>query len=135
MKRKYEEKDFRKDYRKLMGMITERLQRAQESWEVDEELWMLWQLGDKGDLNSLVMYGLAVLMEDKGWYDLREGQIVLETCAEEGNAMGQFYLGMLLFDGREGLPADKVTAMYWIRKAAEQEYPDAVQFIKDWYES
>lgn len=134
MKQKeYTEKDFGKDYRKLMKMITDKLNACQEGWEVDEVLEMLWQLGDHGDLNAFCMYGLALLMEGKGWYDLEEGRITIETCAEEGNAMSQYYLGLLNYDGREGWEQDVITGKYWMEKAAEQGYQEAIEFLKDRY--
>ena len=56
-----------------LARITRKLQRAKESWEVEDDLQTLWEMGDHGDLDAFTLYGLALIMEDKGWYDLEEG--------------------------------------------------------------
>jgi TPR repeat protein len=59
-------------------------------------------------------------------------QLALQTirdAAEQGNAKGQYYLGVMYRDG-EGVPQDKAEAMKWFRKAAEQGNSDA----KEWLE-
>ena len=122
-----------RDYRRLMKLIVEKLNRSRETWEVDEQLEMLWNLGDHGDLNALTMYGLAVLMEDKGWYNLRDGQITLEECAKAGNPMAQFYLGLLHFEGRRDLEQDPVTGKYWMDQAATNGSHEAQAFLKAKY--
>jgi uncharacterized protein len=47
-----------------------------------------------------------------GWYS---------KAAEQGNAIGQFSIGMTYWTG-QGVPQDYAAAAIWFRKAAEQGY-------------
>jgi len=70
------------------------------------------------------------------WYDLgfacqgsndKNGALAAyRTAADLGNADAQYYLGEILEYGREGWPEDRQQALYWYRKAAAQDYPDAL---------
>lgn len=113
-----------------LKQITAKLSRATHSWEVEDELLTLWSLGDQGDLEAFTLYGLALLMEGKGWYDLEEGRLALENAAEEGCAMAQYYLGRFLLDARDDHDADSVMGRYWLRKAAENGYVAAEAYLR-----
>ncbi len=90
----------------------------------------LWSLGDHGDLNAFTLYGLALLMEGKGWYDLEEGRLALENAAEDGCAMAQFYLGRFYLEAREDHDANPVMGRYWLRKATENGYAAAAAYLR-----
>ncbi len=70
------------------------------------------------------------------WYDLgfayqgladkNAALAAYRTAAELGNADAQYYLGEIFEYGREGWPQDRQQALYWYRKAAAQDYPDAL---------
>ena len=48
----------------------------------------------------------------------------LRAQAEQGNAVAQYNLGLMSYDG-EGMPQDDAEAFQWFRRAAEQGYADA----------
>ena len=121
---------YRRTFKKFTRTIMQQVQAADELWEVDEELDLLWKLCDKGDLNAMVTYALIMLMEDKQWYDSRQGMIILEEAADAGSLSAQFLYGYLKLKGRKDIEQDPVTGMWWIRKAAEDGYPDAINFIR-----
>lgn len=56
--------------------------------------------------------------------DYSEAIIWYRQLAEQGQADGQYYLGLMYAMGK-GLPRDYKKAAMWYRKAAEQGYPDA----------
>lgn len=120
----------RMGYRSILRKITKKLERSSESWEVDDELQTLWSMGDNGDLVAFTLYGLALLMEGRGWYDPEEGKLALENAAEAGCSMAQFYLGRFFLEEREDHPADLVNGKFWMLKAAEQGCPEAKAFVK-----
>jgi TPR repeat protein len=53
-------------------------------------------------------------------------------AAEQGDAAGQFGLGMAYLAG-EGVPRDPGAALAWIRRAAEQNHQNAVEAMADAY--
>ncbi len=114
-----------------LARITRKLQRAKESWEVEDDLQTLWEMGDHGDLDAFTLYGLALIMEDKGWYDLEEGKLVLENVAESGSAMAQCYLGRFYLEGRPDHPVDPIFGRYWIQQAAAQGYRQALDYLDE----
>ena len=70
------------DYQQLMSTITAKLETARFSWEVDEELHTLWDLGDHSDVQAFLRYAAALLMDGKGWYNPEEAKVVLEAIIE-----------------------------------------------------
>jgi GlpG protein len=70
------------------------------------------------------------------WYDLafayqgsndkNAALAAYRRAADLGNADAQYYLGQIFEYGREGWPEDHKQALYWYRKAAAQDYPDAL---------
>jgi uncharacterized protein len=44
-----------------------------------------------------------------------------QNAADQGESMGQYYLGVMYSSGREGVRQDYAEAVKWLRKAAEQE--------------
>jgi TPR repeat protein len=53
----------------------------------------------------------------------------LRTCAEQGNAVAQFSLGVLYADNRMGVPGDAWEAVRWYRLAAEQGLATAMTHL------
>ncbi len=53
--------------------------------------------------------------------------------AELGDPDSQLYVGLCLFKGR-GIPRDEEEALAWIRKAAEQDHPIALKFLREYFE-
>ena len=121
---------YRRTFKKFLKQIRERVNEAEELWEIDQEMDMLWRLGDKGEFSAFIVYAMILLRDDKQWYDARQGMSMLETLSEEGFAPAQYLFGSLKFNGIKGVVEDKVTGLYWIRKAAESGNSEAQAFIK-----
>lgn len=121
---------YRRTFKKFLKQIRERVNEAEELWEIDQEMDMLWRLGDKGEFSAFIVYAMILLRDDKQWYDAREGMSMLETLSEEGFAPAQYLFGSLKFHGIKDVEEDKVTGLYWIQKAAESGDSEAQAFIK-----
>lgn len=121
---------YRRTFKKFLKQIRKRVNEAEELWEIDQEMDMLWRLGDKGEFSAFIVYAMILLRDDKQWYDARQGMSMLETLSEEGFAPAQYLFGSLKFVGIKDVAEDKVTGLYWIRKAAEGGSPEAQAFIK-----
>ena len=121
---------YRRTFKKFLKQIRERVNEAEELWEIDQEMDMLWSLGDKGELLAFIVYAMILLRDDKQWYDARQGMSMLETLSEEGFAPAQYLFGSLKFNGIKDVAEDKVTGLYWIHKAAESGNSEAQAFIK-----
>ena len=121
---------YRRTFKKFLKQIRERVNEAEELWEIDQEMDMLWRLGDQGEFNALIVYCMILLRDDKAWYNPKEAMIMLETLAEEEYSPAQCLFGMLKFNGAKDIETDKISGLYWIRKAAEGGSPEAQAFIK-----
>ena len=121
---------YRRTFKKILKQIRERVNEAEELWEIDQEMDMLWRLGDKGEFSAFIVYAMILLRDDKQWYDARQGMSMLETLSEEGFAPAQYLFGSLKFNGIKDVAEDKVTGLYWIQKAAESGNSEAQAFIK-----
>ena len=121
---------YRRTFRKFLKQIRERVNEAEELWEIDQEMDMLWRLGDQGEFNALIVYCMILLRDDKAWYNPKEAMIMLETLAKEDYSPAQCLFGMLKFNGAKDIETDKISGLYWIRKAAEGGSPEAQAFIK-----
>jgi TPR repeat protein len=101
--------------------------------DAKEALGMLENLAGYDLPQAKTMYGLALLMQDKPWYDTKKGLLWLKKGADEadGNehdaSFSMFQYGLVLVDGQMGVPADPVTGKYWIDKAAAAGYKPAVK--------
>ena len=121
---------YRRTFKKFLKQIRERVNEAEELWEIDKEMDMLWRLGDKGEFSAFIVYAMILLRDDKQWYDAKQGMSMLETLSEEGFAPAQYLFGSLKFNGIKDVAEDKVTGLYWIQQAAEDGYPEAQAFMK-----
>ncbi len=70
--------------------------------------------------------GLGYLMEGKPWYDFERGFQAITEAAESDEPFCWFILGSLYLNGKPELPKDPISAKYWIEKAADSGYHDAV---------
>lgn len=64
----------------------------------------------------------AVYMLENGQFE--SAYLILEPLAKLGVAEAQYQLAEILYLGK-GVPANEAAAVYWYRKAAEQEHVDA----------
>ena len=121
---------YRRTFKKFLKQILSKVNEAEELWEIDEEMDMLWKLGDNGEISALIAYALVLLRDDKSWYNPDEALKMLESLSEDGFSSAQYLLGSLKFNGIKSVAADKVSGLYWIRKAAEGGCPEAQAFMK-----
>ena len=70
--------------------------------------------------------GLAYLLEGKPWYDFKKGFLALTEAAESDEPFCWFILGSLYLNGKPELPKDPILAKYWLAKAADAGYKDAM---------
>ena len=70
--------------------------------------------------------GLGYLLEGKPWYDFKRGFQAITEAAESDEPFCWFILGSLYLNGKPELPKDPISAKYWIEKAADSGYKDAV---------
>ena len=121
---------YRRTFKKFLKQILSKVNEAEELWEIDEEMDMLWKLGDKGEISAFIAYAMVLLRDDKSWYNPDEALKMLESLSEDGFSSAQYLLGSLKFNGIKSVAADKVSGLYWIRKAAEAGSPEAQEFLK-----
>ena len=150
MSKPYSDKQFTKDITKLMRIIFRRLSSATSISEVKEEFGMLEGLATNPNCPNPIktMCGLAYLMEDKEWYDVKKGMGIIKMAAENAEDREPFcwfVLGQLYLNGKKGLPKDTVSAKYWIDKSAKVGYTPAQNMMElqwgnnpegflDWFE-
>ena len=70
--------------------------------------------------------GLGYLLEGKPWYDFERGFQAIKEAAESDEPFCWFILGSLYLNGKPDLPKYPILAKYWITKAADSGYKDAV---------
>lgn len=130
-RRKERDKDnFLKDVGELMEIITGRLNSSTKTCEVSREMDMLRDLSDRGLPYAQYVLGIALLDQDKEWYDSSEGIEVLRKLADAGVGDAQFDLALFHYHGAKDFPQDPITGHYWMRKAAESGFPAAVEFME-----
>ena len=128
-----ESKEFTEIYSDLNKRILAVLSKAKTMNDAKEALGMLENLAGYDLPQAKTMYGLALLMQDKPWYDTKKGLLWLKKGGDEadGNehdaSFSMFQYGLVLVDGQMGVPADPVTGKYWIDKAAAAGYKPAVK--------
>ncbi|MGM9740882.1 MAG: hypothetical protein ACI3ZP_09800 [Candidatus Cryptobacteroides sp.] len=121
---------YRRAFKRILKRIMSKVNEAEELWEIDEEMDLLWKLGDKGAISAFIAYALVLLRDDKSWYNPDEALTMLESLSEDGFSSAQYLLGSLKFNGIKSVAADKVSGLYWIRKAAASGSPEAQAFMK-----
>ena len=126
--------DYQKGQRKLFKMVINRLKKAQTISEAKPSLQTLLQLAEHGDVDALMVLGLALLMEDKPWYDAESGRAALEKAADSDSPVAQYYLGKFLLEGEHGIPADPITAKVQLaaRSSQHQLIEDTTRPSKLW---
>lgn len=74
----------------------------------------------------LIALGLAVCFTPPAMAQtLQDGAAKIRPLAERGDAKWQYFLGTCYEVGIGGVERDYAEALKWLRKAAEQGYPDA----------
>ena len=126
-----EEKRFTKDFTKLTNMLLQRLEAAETTGEVQNEFEMLVGLATNPNspATAKTIYGYALLMDGKPWYDFEKGFEWAKKGADEAQENEPFcwfVLGSLYLNGKPELPKDIVSAKHWIDKAADAGYREAL---------
>ena len=122
--------EYQKGQRKLFKMVTDHLKKAQTIPEAKQSLQALLELAEHGDVNALMMFGLALLMEDKPWYDAESGRAALEKAADSDSPVAQYYLGKFLLEGEHGIPIDPITAKILLESSANRGYQPAMEIVQ-----
>ncbi len=126
-----EAQDFTENFSQLNKRILSAMKATKTLAEASEPLKMLENLAGYDLPQAKTIYGLALLMQDKPWYDSKKGLLWLKKGADEadGNehdaSFSMFQYGIILVDGQMGVPADPVSGKYWIDKAADAGYEAA----------
>lgn len=58
--------------------VLSKVNEAEELWKIDEEMDMLWKLGERGEISALIAYAMVLLRDDKSWYNPDEALSMLE---------------------------------------------------------
>ena len=128
-----ESKEFTEIYYDLNERILAVLSKAKTMNDAKEALGMLKNMAKYELPEAKTMYGLALLMEDKPWYDSKNGLRWLKNGAEAAATyehpanFSMFQYGLVLLEGEHGIPADSITGKYWIDKAAAAGYEPAIK--------
>ena len=124
----YDDKQFTKDFTELSKSFIQKLMAAQTTEEAQGVLDMVEGLAsqENSPATAKTMYGLAYLIEDKPWHDFQKGFSAVKEAAESDDPFCWFTLGSLYLNGKPGLQKDPIQAKYWIEKAADAGYKDAV---------
>ena len=124
----YDDKQFTKDFAELNKSLLQKLMVAQTTEEAQGVLDMVEGLAAQENSPAVAktMYGLAYLIEDKPWYDFQKGFSAIKDAAESEEPFCWFILGSIYLNGKLELPKDPIQAKYWIEKAADAGYKDAV---------
>lgn len=115
-------------YTDTASLLLARLKVAVKTEEIQVVLDRLEEMASEDNAipASKTLYGLAFLMEDKPWYDFKRGFTAVQKAAEGDEPFCWFVLGSLYLNGKPELKKDPISAKYWIEKAAEAGYQDAV---------
>jgi len=105
----------------------------------EEGQWGYQELAANKNEEAIRWFRDAVRYQPRGsayWYDLSlaylrsenktEALAAFRKSAELGQPEAQYYLWELYEHGPEPVPVDHVQALYWLKKAADQKYPDAL---------
>lgn len=91
-----------------------------------------WQARvEAGDCDAQYWLGFCY-HEDVGFkQDIREAFSWYLKAAEKGHPEAQNYVGRFLLDGRSGISANKEEGIRWLKMAAKQYQPDAIEKLKE----
>ena len=110
------------------SLFLSRLSKAETTEEVQKALDGMEKMAaeDNADPAAKTILGLGYLMEGKPWYDFERGFEAIKEAGESEEPFCWFILGSLYLNGKPELPRDPILAKYWISKAADAGYQDAV---------
>lgn len=112
-------------YMDSANLFLSRLAMAEKTDEIQPALDEMEKMA-KETPAALTILGLSFLLEGKPWYDFKRGFRAIQDAAEGDEPFCWFILGSLYLNGRPEIGKDPILAKYWIMKAAEAGYPDAI---------
>ena len=115
-------------YMETANLFLSRLSKAETTEEIQKALDGMEKMAteDNADPAAKTILGLGYLLEGKPWYDFKRGFQAIKEAAESDEPFCWFILGSLYLNGKPELPKDPISAKYWITKAADSGYKDAV---------
>ena len=115
-------------YMDTANLFLSSLSKAETTEEIQKALDEMEKMAteDNADPAAKTILGLGYLLEGKPWYDFKRGFQAIKDAAEGEEPFCWFILGSLYLNGKPELPKDPISAKYWIDKAAEAGYQDAV---------
>jgi TPR repeat protein len=106
-----------------MGQAAERLKNYRDARQWYE------RAATAGDFQAEICIGDFYQYGNSVPKDMNEALRWMERAANRGNAYNQFLVGYWLNNGTDGIKVDKIKAMEWFRKAAENGYADAKRML------
>ena len=107
------------------SLFLSRLAMAESTEEIQKALNGMEETAQEIPAAKTIL-GLGYLLEGKPWYDFERGFQAIKDAAESEEPFCWFILGSLYLNGKPELPKDPISAKYWITKAADSGYKDAV---------
>ena len=121
-------------YMNTASLFLSRLAVAESTEEIQKALDGMEETAQDTPAAKTIL-GLAYLLEGKPWYDCKRGFQAISEAAEGEEPFCWFILGSLYLNGRADIKKDPILAKYWIKKAADKGYKDAVVILeKQWGE-
>jgi hypothetical protein len=105
----------------------------------EEAIWITGLVKDVGMEKSIVKEAFAKTEEPLGWYfaakfsDRRERFDFFKKSAEQGCNWAQVEYGWCFRYGEEFVQQDTKVFVEWLEKAANQNNPEAMDWLGDWY--
>ena len=112
-------------YMNTASLFLSRLAMAESTEEIQKALNGMEETAQEIPAAKTIL-GLGYLLEGKPWYDFERGFQAIKDAAESEEPFCWFILGSLYLNGKPELPKDPISAKYWITKAADSGYKDAV---------
>jgi TPR repeat protein len=83
---------------------------------------------------QLMAEGLEYFIGDKRPQNLKKAAEFIEMAAQKGLADAQYMIGRMCMGG-QGLNKNKERALFWLKKAAEQDHPDSAFEVAKFYDN
>ncbi len=108
------------------GMICDNLSRQAS----DVGMYWLRLAAESGSLHAAALIGYVKQFDHTYQYDPDGCRSILQREADSGNHFAQWFLGDMMYHGRSPFEEDRITGIYYIRKAAEQGNSYALAFLE-----
>ena len=120
-------------YMDSANLFLSRLAMAERTEEIQSALDKMEDMGKEAPAAKTIL-GLAYLLDGKPWYNFNKGFQAIQEAAEGEEPFCWFILGSLYLNGKTDIKKDPILAKYWIKKAAEKGYHDAIVILKEQWE-